>query len=226
LMDGDRMTGIRVRTPGGADEDIRARAVVDATGQATFLASRGVTSKPVRGTYDKQVAIFSQVANTNRDPGAESGNTIIFYRQRHHWAWFIPLDDEVVSVGVVVPAEHFKAQKLSQADFLHRELHTLNPELENRIPDRRFGEEVRAVPTYSYRIADFGGNGWLCVGDSHRFIDPIFSFGLGFAMKEGQMAGEAIVRHLGGGAPDPARPFAEYARKVDRAQDVVEDLVD
>lgn len=226
LVEDGRVTGIRFRTPGGTTEDLRVEVVIDASGQSTFLANRGVTGPKDRGPYDKQVAIFSQVAGAIRDPGEAAGNTLIFYREKHHWAWFIPLDDEIVSVGVVVPSEYFKAQKLSKPDFLKQELLALNPELAKRITNMNFLEEVRSISNYSYEVKNFTGKGFLCVGDSHRFIDPIFSFGLYFAMKESEFATQAIVDYFEGKNRDADNPFAEYERYVNQGQDVVQDLVD
>ncbi len=226
LHENDCVTGLRVRTPNGALEDLHAEVLLDASGQGTFLANRGVTGPKERGAYDKQVAIFSQVKNAVRDPGPAAGNTLIFYLKKHHWAWFIPLDDEIVSIGVVVPSEYFKAQKLSKHDFLQRELRTLNPEMSKRVPDLDFAEEVRSISNYSYEVKNFTGKSFLCVGDAHRFIDPIFSFGLYFAMKEAQFAGETIVDYFNGAERDAANPFAEYERKTNAGQNIVQDLVD
>jgi FADH2-dependent halogenase len=166
------------------------------------------------------------VVDTIRDPGDGAGNTLIFYRQKNHWAWFIPLDDRVVSVGVVVPGEYFHAQKMSKLDFLRHELRALNPELSRRTPNLNFVEEVYSASNYSYHIKNFTGPGFLCVGDSHRFIDPIFSFGVNFALKEAEYATEAIQKHLAGEDRDSANPFATYEARSERGQDVIQALVD
>jgi len=109
--------GIHHRCDGRVD-DVQTRVVVDASGQSTFLASRGApTGEKHRGRYDKQVAVFSQVRGTVRDPGDASGNTMIFYKQKGHWAWFIPLDDDLVSVGVVCQGCYFEDQSLDRTEF-------------------------------------------------------------------------------------------------------------
>jgi FADH2-dependent halogenase len=227
LVENDRVNGVRIRTPQGATEDLTAEVVVDASGQSTFLASTGApTGEKGRGNYDKQVAVFSQVVDALRDPGEAAGNTLIFYRQKNHWAWFIPLDDEVVSVGVVVPGEYFNAQNLSKHDFLRQELRALNPELSRRLPDLTFVEDVYSASNYSYHVKQFTGKGFLCVGDSHRFIDPIFSFGVNFALKEAQFAAKAVVQYLAGKERDAGNPFAEYQARSERGQDIIQDLVD
>ena len=227
LMEGDRVTGIRIRTTQGSTEDLKSEVVIDASGQSTFLANTGAPAvEKERGSYDKQLAIFSQVVNAIRDPGNAAGNTLIFYRQKNHWAWFIPLDDEVVSVGVVVPGDYFSSQRLSRHDFLLQELRALNPELSRRLPDLTFVEDVHSASNYSYHIKQFTGKGFLCVGDSHRFIDPIFSFGLNFAMQEAKFAAKAITQYFAGETRDADNPFADYQALSERGQDIIQDLVD
>ena len=55
-------------------------------------------------------------------------------------------------------------------------------------------EEVRAISNYSYHIKEFTGKGYLCVGDSHRFVDPIFSSGVSIALYSAKFAAERIVQ--------------------------------
>ena len=227
ILEGDRVAGVKIRTAAGATEALRAEVVIDASGQSTFLAnSSAPMDRKERGTYDKQCAVFSQVVNAVRDPGEAGGNTLIFYRQKSHWAWFIPIDDEVTSVGVVVPGEYYAAQKLSKEEFLKRELHALNPELARRLPDLTFVEDVYAATNYSYHIKNYTGKGFLCVGDSHRFIDPIFSFGVNFAMKDGEFATQAITQYLSGETSKLDNPFLDYQKRAERGQDIIQDLVD
>src|SRR5262245_23179224 len=89
LLKGAAVRGVRVRTNSGTVEDIASEVLVDASGQATFLSNVGIIGKKLRGNYDRQVAIFSQVGGAIRDPGAAGGNTLIFHREKNNWAWFI-----------------------------------------------------------------------------------------------------------------------------------------
>lgn len=226
LVDVDRITGVRIEQ-NGRTMDFQSEVLIDASGSRTFLASKsGLTSKKERGSYDKQIAVFSQVVDAIRDPGDACGNTLIFYKKKNYWAWFIPIDDEVVSVGVVVPGEYFNAQRLSKPDFLQKELRILNPELSKRVPNLNFVEDVRTISNYSYHIKNFTGKGFLCVGDSHRFIDPVFSFGLYFALKEAQFAAQAIQKYFSGEANNTSNPFSEYQTLADVGQDIIQGLLD
>ena len=226
ITDGGRVAGVRCRHADGSTHDLISDVVIDASGQGTFLANRGFTSPKERGNYDRQVAIFSQMVGSVRDEGERKDDTLIFYREKHHWAWFIPLDKDIVSLGIVTPSDYFTSRKLSKIDFIKEEMHTINPELSRRVQDVQFLEEGRAASNYSYYIRNFTGKGWLCVGDSHRFIDPIFSLGLLFASKEAQFASEAIRAYLEGKGRDDENPFAEYEQYVDRAQDIIQTMLD
>jgi flavin-dependent dehydrogenase len=220
-MDGS-VCGLRVKKlPDGKYEDIHSQVVIDASGSASFLSTQGIAAKKQIGAYDKQLAIFSQIASSSDAPG-----TLIFYQQRDHWAWYIPLDRESISVGVVTPASYFRSKQESREDFLLRELRELNPELAKRVANPELIEEVRGRANYSYWVREFTGKGYLCVGDAHRFVDPIFSFGVHLAISEARKAAEEIEAYLAGEHRDQANPFLEYQQFSEQGQDVIQSLID
>ncbi|RMG96143.1 MAG: FAD-dependent oxidoreductase [Chloroflexi bacterium] len=215
--------GVQVRLADGSVEEIHAEVVVDASGAATFLSNAGVASKKERGKYDRQVAVYSHVKGAIRD---EQDNTLIFYEKKNHWGWFIPIDAETVSIGVVAPSDYYRAYEGDMRSYFLQQMHKINPELSKRVPDVELVEEVRATSNYSYHVKQFTGKGFLCVGDSHRFIDPIFSFGLHFALTEARLAAQAIAGYMNGENRDAENPFADYQAYSELGMDVIEDLVD
>ncbi|MCB8978389.1 MAG: FAD-dependent monooxygenase [Ardenticatenaceae bacterium] len=224
IYDEDRtVRGVRVKLNDGEIKEIECDVLVDASGPSTFLNKAGLTSKKERGNYDNQVAVFSHVKGALRD---EVDNTLIFYRQKNHWGWFIPLDDDVVSIGIVAPSEYFAEKQESKQDYFLREIQELNPQLTKRVKDVTLAEDVRAVSNYSYEIKDFTGKGYLCIGDSHRFVDPIFSFGLHFAVSEARLASCAIATYLSGESEDQENPFAAFQETSTYGQDAIQSLVD
>lgn len=225
LREDGAVCGLRVKTANGLEE-FPCRVLVDASGQKTFLANQGVTGPKERGNYEKQVGIFSRVKGALRDPGEASGNTLIFYQNKHHWAWFIPLSDEETSIGVVVPGEHFAESGMSTEDFLAWKLQNLNPALTSRLQEIEFTEPVRTASNYSYHVRNFTGPGFLCVGDSHRFTDPIFSFGVFFSANEAKLAAGAIAEVLSRSVERDANPFAAYEATCDFGQQVIQDVID
>ncbi len=216
--------GVEVRLENGETETIEAEVVLDASGQATFLSTAGIAGQKERGKYDRQLAIYSHVKNAKRD---EEDNTLIFYEKKNHWAWFIPIDEETVSIGVVTPSDYYREANEDMREFYLREMHKINPALSDRVPDVTLVEEVRATSNYSYHIRGFTGKGFISVGDAHRFIDPIFSFGLHFALKEASLAAEAITAYLHDGVGrDLENPFAAYEEHCELGMDTIQDVLD
>ncbi len=230
VEDGD-VRGTQVRMTDGGFQNLRSDLLIDCSGQATWLANQGgVTGPKYMGSYDKQIAIFSQVRNPMRDDGdtreTNRDNTLIYYQKKYHWAWFIPLDEEIVSVGVVVPAAYFLDKHETKHDFYLRELKELHPELGRRILDTELVEDVHVIPNYSYQVKAYCGKGFMCIGDAHRFLDPIFSFGLTVALREAQFAAPIIRGYLEGDNRDKPNPFAEYQLFAEKGVDILEDVLD
>jgi 1H-pyrrole-2-carbonyl-[peptidyl-carrier protein] brominase len=222
--------GVTVRWPDGKSEDIETQIVLDCSGQATFLANQRVTGPKYVGNYDKQVAFFSQVTGAVRGSGTSGeeakDNTLIFYAKKFHWAWFIPLDNDVVSVGIVTPNAEFLAKKQTPEEFFRNELYDINPELRNRIPALKLIEKVHVIPNYSYQVRGFCGKGFICIGDAHRFIDPIFSFGLTVTMREAEFVAPLVREYLEGRRHNGANPFAEHQLSCEQGIDNLEDMID
>src|SRR6266581_1555698 len=222
--------GVRVRWADGKSEDIETQVVLDCSGQGTFLANQRVTGPKYLGNYDKQVAFFSQVTGTVRGSGTSGeefkDNTLIFYAKKFHWAWFIPLDKDVVSVGMVTPNEDFLAKKQTPEEFFRNELYDINPEIRNRIPELNLVEKVHVIPNYSYQVRGFCGKGFICIGDAHRFIDPIFSFGLTVTMREAEFAAPLVRQFLEGKLDDKENPFEEHQIACEKGIDNLEDMID
>ena len=228
--DGSTLVGIQVETDDGKTVDVSAQITLDCSGQATFLANRKVTGPKYLGAYDKQIAIFSQVADYIRDDGSSRelmpGNTHIFYKKKYHWAWAIGLDAEITSIGIVVPAQYFRETGESKHDFICREIRELNGGLAARIPNPQLVDEPHVIPNYSFQVGKYAGPGYICIGDAHRFVDPIFSFGIYVAMKEAGLAADEVLGWLDGKGRDSDNPFESYMLHTERAIDMLEDMID
>ena len=56
-----QIIGLQIRTGAGALENLLCDVLVDCSGQATFLANRGITGPKVKGNYHNQIGVFSQI---------------------------------------------------------------------------------------------------------------------------------------------------------------------
>lgn len=225
-----KVSGVMMRHPDGREEKIEAEVVLDCSGMATFLANQKVTGPKYLGSYDKQIAFFTHVKGAVRDPDSEGemarDNTLIFYKKKFHWSWQIPIDSEVDSVGVVVPTAEFQAHKQTPEEFFRAYLPTIHPEAASRLADAEFIEKVHVIPNYSFQVRQYCGKGFICIGDAHRFIDPIFSFGISATIREAEFAIPHVVSYLNGERRDQANPFESHQRFCEQGSDVLEDMVD
>jgi hypothetical protein len=123
----------------------------------------------------------------------------------------------------VVPSIRFKTNGESPETLLKWGLENINPDLTRRVSGCEQVEACHFIANYSYRIEPFAGDGWLCIGDAHRFADPIFSFGVSSAMLEAAAAEKAIVEGLERG--DFRAPFEEFVTYSNRGQDAIFDVI-
>ncbi len=98
--------------------------------------------------------------------------------------------------------------------------------MKRRIPKLDLAEKVHVVPNYSYQVRGFCGKGFICLGDAHRFIDPIFSFGVTVTMREAELAAPLIRQYLDGKLADKENPFQEHMIACEKGADNLEDMID
>jgi 1H-pyrrole-2-carbonyl-[peptidyl-carrier protein] brominase len=218
--------GVELELDGGRRDVLHADVVVDASGPATFLSRTGIAGPKERGRYSHQMAVYAHFEGARFADELGSRNTHIYYQRTFHWSWFIPMGADTVSIGVVIPSEYFRERGESTEAFLTRELRELNPGLEARSRGLTRVSDVHAVSNFSYHIKRFVGPGYLAVGDAHRFVDPIFAYGVHLALVEGRMAAHAVVEHLEAGSFAAPDAFAEYQRTCELGTDNIQALVD
>lgn len=222
--DGDVITGVRVvQNDGSPERIIECRVFLDASGQSNFLSKQGIAAEPNVDIFDGQIAFFAHFENVPRDPGPFSNNTTIFYSKLYHWAWMIPISPTVDSFGVVLPRQTYKQVASSPAEALDWGIEKINPEIAGRLRNARQVEKVRVCRDYSYKIDRFVGPNWACIGDAHRFLDPIFSFGVSFAMMEARQIALGLKECWD--SDDFEAMFRDFSLWSDKGQDIANDLI-
>ena len=222
LMDGSRAVGVRAVTGSGAGETFHARAVIDASGRDTFVASKLNWKR--RDPDLAKIAIFTYYRGALRDPGLDEGATTVAYIPEKGWFWYIPLPDDVVSVGVVAEADYlYRATRDPEAIFAREAAASRWIDTHLR-PGTRV-EPVRVTGEFSYRADRIGGDGFCLAGDAFSFLDPVFSTGVFLALKSGEMAADAIHAGLDTPAGVTAETFASYERDMRWALDQFRQLV-
>lgn len=171
---------------------IRARFVVDASGQNTMLARKNNLLEWDEGL--KNIAIWAYYQGGKTLEGWTAGN-ILVENMEGSWLWVIPLHDGTQSVGLVLPPGHQGGGR-----------QTLEKKFDDAITNARVTNSLLAsaqrVSNYhtardwSYKSKTFSGPGFLLTGDAAGFVDPLFSSGVFLALRGGSLASAAVDRLL------------------------------
>ncbi|HEX9163413.1 MAG TPA: NAD(P)/FAD-dependent oxidoreductase [Thermoanaerobaculia bacterium] len=179
-------TGAIVETSTGARHE--ARFVIDASGHGAVLGSRVGEKADVASL--KKVAFFAHYRGVPRAEGRDAGNTVIVVLQ-DAWFWMIPVNQELMSVGIVVDREHVKNCGLTPEELLTRTIEA-TPWVAERMRNAERTTQVYARRDFSYRMKRIVGENFALIGDAAGFLDPIFSTGVFIAMKSADIGAVAI----------------------------------
>ena len=190
-----RAVGVKIREADGSQREVRAKVVVDASGQNGLIANR--LQLRVWDPILNKGAIWSYFQGAYRDTGRDEGATMVLQTpDRQGWFWYIPQHDDIVSVGVVAPFDYLFKNRGKDFEKTFNEEVDRAPAVEKRIAGATRVAGYFATKDYSYRTTQAAGDGWVLVGDAWGFLDPLYSSGVLLALKSGELAAEAIAEGL------------------------------
>ena len=196
-----RAVGVTIQEDGGRRRDVRAKVVVDASGQAGLIQNR--LRLRVWDPVLNKGAIWTYWEGAYRDTGRDEGATMVLQTARtggqgppdaksHGWFWYIPLHDNIVSVGVVAPFDYLFKNRAGYEETYREEVDRCSA-VKERIASATRVTGYFATKDYSYRATKVAGDGWVMIGDAWGFLDPLYSSGVLLALRSGEMAADAIV---------------------------------
>lgn len=196
-FEGQQARGVRLELADGTTRDVAGRVIVDATGQQSFLANRlGLRDENPKL---RKAAIWGYYRGARREPGENGGATIVMHTQgKMSWFWYIPLSNDITSIGVVADCDYLLKGRGKPCGVFEDEL-VKCPSLVERLMNAELVSKFRVAKEFSYGTKQHAGPGWVLVGDAWGFIDPIYSSGVFFALKSGELAADAIIDGLQSG---------------------------
>jgi flavin-dependent dehydrogenase len=224
LFEGERAVGVKVQEEDGREREVRAGVVVDASGQSGLISSR-FKLRVIDPVLNKNVAIWTYWEGAYRDTGRDEGATLVLQtKDKEGWFWYIPLHNNIISVGVVAPHEYLFRDRGASHEQIYFEQVERCPGVEQRIASARRASGFHCLRDYSYRASRCSGEGWVMVGDAYGFLDPLYSSGVLLALKSGSMAGDAVAEGLAKGDTSQAQLGKwedEFCRGMDRMRRLV-----
>ena len=215
LFEDGRATGVRIRHEDGTTEDVRARVVVDASGQNGLISNR--LRLRVWDPMLNKGAIWTYWEGAYRDTGRDEGATMVIQTpSRNGWFWYIPLHNNIVSVGVVAPFDYLFKGRTDYAKTYREEVEACSAVKERVAPAKQVTGYF-ATKDYSYRAKQVAGDGWVLVGDAFGFLDPLYSSGVLLALRSGEQAADAICRRASRRTTHRRRSSADGVTRSTRA---------
>lgn len=193
LFEQDRAVGAIYRLgENGPSQTVRARYVVDASGQGKVLAR---ATQQLNWHDDlKNVAVWTYFQGGTHLEGRDRGNILTEYHP-DGWLWLIPFSDGSRSVGFVGPNQDYVRSGKSAEQFFGEKLEGAR-EVKRLLEGATRVADFRATKDWSYQVTRFAGPGYVLAGDAAAFVDPLFSTGVMLAMKAGASAADTVTRIL------------------------------
>lgn len=213
----ERVTGVSYTDATGNDGTLSATYVIDASGNQSRIY-REVGGIRKYSDFFRSIALYGYFEGGKRLPPPNSGN-ILSVAFDSGWFWYIPLGENLTSVGAVVRRE--MADKV-QGDP-EKALMTLIDECPmirdnlreaKRITTGDYGR-LRTRKDYSYHNTKFWRSGMALIGDAACFVDPVFSTGVHLATYSALLAARSINSALAN-IVDEETAFREFERRYRR----------
>jgi flavin-dependent dehydrogenase len=192
LFDGERAVGVEALLPDGSLQQFHAKVVVDATGQTAMLSNKFRWRQ--RDPKLKKAVLYSYFKGAMREPDLNGGATLVLRTEvgSNGWFWYIPLENDITSVGVVADPEYLvKGRGQDLAKIFNEEVEKCEP-CRRRVEGAERVDKIYSILDYSYRSKQNAGNGFILIGDAYGFLDPIYSSGVLLALKMAELAADAI----------------------------------
>ncbi|MBX7547972.1 tryptophan 7-halogenase [Streptomyces sp. NPDC004232] len=217
LSVGGRVRGVEYTDRDGTARTAQARYVIDASGNTSRIHSQ-VGGARVYSDFFRNLAVFGYYAGGRRLPEPDSGN-IFCAAFDAGWLWYIPLRDDLTSVGAVIAPEHLAAVQRDPRGAW-QDMIKACPEVDRLLTDVPLATEppydrIRVRKDYSYWKTSLWVPGMALAGDSACFVDPVLSSGVHLATYGALLAARSVNSALDGSVPEE-RGFAEFEARYRR----------
>lgn len=207
-------SGVQVTyAPEGEDaRTVRAKVLIDASGRRGFVAKHEGVRVPDEQL--RKAAVYAHFRGVPRDEGIRADDTRIVSLPRLGWSWWIPLSDEVTSVGVVLDLEDYKQKDKGDLEAIFADAVRSSSLATELLQGAERTTDFRAESGFSYGTKTYVGDRWFLAGDAGSFLDPVWSSGVQLALQSGLESAQAAML----GYLDPSPRLAKAQKRYERTQ--------
>ena len=187
LRTGDRVTGLRVRTPDG-ELDVEAALTIGADGRTSIVRERAGL---IVETFGAPIDVLWMRLPRRETDRAEtlgvirSGRVLVMLNRGDCW-----------QCGFVIPKGGAAALKERGLDMFREDITAMVPFLRDRVEDLRTWDDVKLLTVIVDRLRRWYANGLLCIGDAAHAMSPIGGVGINLAIQDAVATANLLYRPL------------------------------
>lgn len=229
----DGKVEVNVLHQGESKKTYFGKFLIDASGQDTFLARRNGDKKEYKEL--DRIAFLTHWKGAKYTQGIDVGLLQIVYLEEHKSGWFgiQPVGKDRVSVGLVIDRKYLKEQKekLKKAGHEDWQMQLYLQEIRNCaltndiLENASIAQPLIAVSDFSYYAEKTFAHNFAMLGDSGKFLDPIFASGVYLGMNSSKMFADALDVLMKEGKEKGMQAMTEKKKHIDGAYDLVEKFI-
>jgi 2-polyprenyl-6-methoxyphenol hydroxylase-like FAD-dependent oxidoreductase len=203
LFEGDKVVGLRAKTPDG-DLEVRADLVVGADGRHSTVRERaGLQVEDIGAPID---VLWMRLSKRPED-GTQLLGRILPGRL------FVMIDrGDYWQCAYVIPKGGFEAVRSKGLDAFRNSLIEINPALAGRVQEIASWDDVKLLTVTIDRLKRWYRDGLLCIGDAAHAMSPVGGIGINVAIQDAVAAGNILGPALRA-APVPVSLLAAVQRR-------------
>jgi len=187
ILDHDRVSGVRVKTPGG-DLEMHADLVFGTDGRSSIVRDRaGFEVREFGVPID---ALWMCISKQGSDPGQSLG----FFQ---HGKLLVLLDrGDYWQCGFVIPKGGFDSIKARGLSLFHGELVSMADFLRDRVAELDDWSKIKLLTVQINRLRKWYREGLLCIGDAAHAMSPAGGVGINLAIQDAVAAANLLAEKL------------------------------
>jgi len=203
LFDGNKVVGLRAKTPDG-DLEVRADLVVGADGRHSTVRERaGLEVKDIGAPMD---VLWMRLSKRPGDGGQLMGRIL-------PGRLFVMIDrGDYWQCAYVIPKGGFDEVRRKGLDAFRRSLIEINPALGDRVQELASWDDIKLLTVVIDRLKRWFRDGLLCIGDAAHAMSPVGGIGINVAIQDAVAAGNILGPALRKG-PVPESLLAEVQKR-------------
>jgi len=203
LFEGDKVVGLRAKTPDG-DLEVRADLVVGADGRHSTVRNRaGLQVEDIGAPMD---VLWMRLSKRPED-GTQLLGRILPGRL------FVMIDrGDYCQCAYVIPKGGFEEIRSKGLDAFRKSLVEINPALADRVQELASWDDIKLLTVVIDRLKRWYRDGLLCIGDAAHAMSPVGGIGINVAIQDAVAAGNILGPALRKG-PVPESLLAEVQKR-------------